>query len=1193
MADDFEKAVLITFNYGGSIDPALKERAAAYVAGIKQSSDCWKLCVERFGASMYPEVKFWCLQTLQEVINACYEQLDVGAQQAIKGSLLTWLQRDCTVEQQALPPFLRNKLAQAIVGVVKAEYPAVWPNFFRELCAAAATGPGLADMFGRIMVSVDEDIISLEIPRSAEETKLSMHVKDSMRESCISEVAGTWYSLTQLYKSSRPELAAFVLSSCARYVHWMDIGLVANDKFIPLLGELLDCPHTGLRCAATDVLIEIVSKRMEPTAKIGLVQQLKVVEACERLSTNLVMAAGASKAAAAAAGSRAGQGGGGDGSSGSDGSAVAAAAAAAGQQLAQDEELLAKYAKLLATLAGEVMDALKRIENVVISFTTLGLGVNDDAGREAGMAAASANQLLESLTRAALNAFSSGIETISMPLLSFINSYVARLRALVKRGEQLPASAQLHLQAIFGGVAAAARYPNNGANEDEDYPELSSSNGTSSSSLAANSGLASSNGSSAARMSDAGYQAAREEQFDVEEQRKELLTLFKNTAKLAFPEALQFAAAKLQGVLASAGSSTAAAAAPSGLANGLGSAAGGSKSGAAGSSSSGQGKFQETELAVTLVYELGEGAPEEALKPGSGGLAQLVMLLLDQAAALPAGQHRLVALAVLETCVRYCKLLQNNQGSIPGVLGLFLGARGLGHPSPTVATRAAYLLSRLVKTLRGNLRQYAGDILQQLQPYLEVVATRPPPSNAAAVGTSREAAAGRAPVTAAVVDDRLYVFESVGLLLGQEELQADQQLAALQQLLQPLTRQIEANLGPAAAEAAGGSSSGSSSWAILQSLEAIARLNKGFKWELCTRSRPQIGAAFIACLEVSLAVPQTLPGNKQLRGRFIAFLHRMVESLMSAVLPYLPPALEALMGSQHAAPGADVADMSDVLALMVQLVQRFKEALVKLVEAALPVAVVKVHTLLGADWDWSGRSALPAAAVAAVAAQSSPQQQQQQQQQPQVTVEELREKGDLQRSYYSLLLGLTMNNLTGSLLQLPAQVLDNIMTALAKGAATHVDPAVRRSCIQVFERLLSDWCPAGSNELVPGFRAYAVQQLGGQACVLGLFGNLAATSAAANGPSAAAAASQAGPLDARDAATMQLLTEVGTALKLLHERCGDELSVHLCNQVLPGSGLPGELQQQLVRHVRESDARQVKEFLRELLLSARGGQQGK
>ena len=36
----------------------------------------------------------------------------------IKGALLTWLQRDCTSESPALPPFLRNKLAQAIVAVI-------------------------------------------------------------------------------------------------------------------------------------------------------------------------------------------------------------------------------------------------------------------------------------------------------------------------------------------------------------------------------------------------------------------------------------------------------------------------------------------------------------------------------------------------------------------------------------------------------------------------------------------------------------------------------------------------------------------------------------------------------------------------------------------------------------------------------------------------------------------------------------------------------------------------------------------------------------------------------------------------------------------------------------------------------------------------------------------------------------------
>lgn len=83
----------------------------------------------------------------------------------IKGALLTWLQRDCTVEQPALPPFLRNKLSQAIVAIVKREYPTLWPGFFRELVAAASSGPGLADMFVRIMIAVDEDVISLDIPR--------------------------------------------------------------------------------------------------------------------------------------------------------------------------------------------------------------------------------------------------------------------------------------------------------------------------------------------------------------------------------------------------------------------------------------------------------------------------------------------------------------------------------------------------------------------------------------------------------------------------------------------------------------------------------------------------------------------------------------------------------------------------------------------------------------------------------------------------------------------------------------------------------------------------------------------------------------------------------------------------------------------------------------------------------------------
>jgi hypothetical protein len=63
-----------------------------------------------------------------------------------------------------------------------------------------------------------------------------------------------------------------------------------------------------------------------------------------------------------------------------------------------------------------------------------------------------------------------------------------------------------------------------------------------------------------------------------------------------------------------------------------------------------------------------------------------------------------------------------------------------------------------------------------------------------AVAGVRDTASKAAAPTNSVVDDRLYVFEAVGLLLGQEEMAAEPQAAALAGLLQPLSGQIQTNL---------------------------------------------------------------------------------------------------------------------------------------------------------------------------------------------------------------------------------------------------------------------------------------------------------------------------------------------------------------------------------------------------------------
>ena len=55
-------------------------------------------------------------------------------------------------------------------------------------------------------------------------------VQDTMRETCMTDLAGIWYNLVATYSESNPELAEAVLAAVKRYVSWIDIGLVANDR---------------------------------------------------------------------------------------------------------------------------------------------------------------------------------------------------------------------------------------------------------------------------------------------------------------------------------------------------------------------------------------------------------------------------------------------------------------------------------------------------------------------------------------------------------------------------------------------------------------------------------------------------------------------------------------------------------------------------------------------------------------------------------------------------------------------------------------------------------------------------------------------------------------------------------------------------------------------------------------------------
>ena len=123
------------------------------------------------------------------------------------------------------PPFIKNKFAQLVVGVLCADFPHAWPHVFAQLLSLLPNGPVVIDVFLRVLNTVHEEVVSAE--GSGHDPQLAARVKDGMREQCLPQLADAWLSILHMHESA-PAVAAGCLHTVALYVPWIPISLVAN-----------------------------------------------------------------------------------------------------------------------------------------------------------------------------------------------------------------------------------------------------------------------------------------------------------------------------------------------------------------------------------------------------------------------------------------------------------------------------------------------------------------------------------------------------------------------------------------------------------------------------------------------------------------------------------------------------------------------------------------------------------------------------------------------------------------------------------------------------------------------------------------------------------------------------------------------------------------------------------------------------
>ena len=164
--------------------------------------------------------------------------------------------------------------------VCVADFPVRWPTFFADVMRLNdnAMSPRMVDMFYRILKAVDSEVVDREIPHTPVEAERNTMIKDTMRETAVQDLVENWYQTIIRFETTHTDIVCMCHEVIGAYISWIDISFIANDRFVEIfLRHLRVAP---LRETAADALSNIVSKGMEPVAKIKLVESyMEVLEA--------------------------------------------------------------------------------------------------------------------------------------------------------------------------------------------------------------------------------------------------------------------------------------------------------------------------------------------------------------------------------------------------------------------------------------------------------------------------------------------------------------------------------------------------------------------------------------------------------------------------------------------------------------------------------------------------------------------------------------------------------------------------------------------------------------------------------------------------------------------------------------------------------------------------------------------------
>ncbi|KAA1118240.1 pre-tRNA nuclear export protein [Puccinia graminis f. sp. tritici] len=214
--------------------------------------------------------------------------------------------------------YLRNKVVQTLFLLFFQSYPNNWPDFFSSFAdlirqhPKASTplnnsnqplNPRTTDLYLRLLHEISSELSDalLRINKPAFRLTRDAELRDAIRERDAERIARETFGIVAesleglskndlnpnqgLYGKQAQECLEMGIRVVEDYASWIDISLIVTPTWIPFLFQSLRLSNIGIRLAAADALICIVTKGMPAANRIQLYNLLGLVDVLKTLKT--------------------------------------------------------------------------------------------------------------------------------------------------------------------------------------------------------------------------------------------------------------------------------------------------------------------------------------------------------------------------------------------------------------------------------------------------------------------------------------------------------------------------------------------------------------------------------------------------------------------------------------------------------------------------------------------------------------------------------------------------------------------------------------------------------------------------------------------------------------------------------------------------------------------------------------------